>query len=293
MLLTTAGQKLRALREQLGFTIREVEAASQRIAAKHSNDNFSLPLSRLSDIETKGVTPSIFRLYSFSVIYRRDVRELISWYGVDINQTAGDLSLVGPPRSHLSEALAGATATYLPTEIDPGFDSRRTNNMGRMIQRWGLVPLSHLAQLQPERFVYGYIGSEDLTMYPLLLPGAFVQIDESLNKVQEGPWRSEYERPIYFVETREGFLCGWCAVVGDSLVLQPHPLSSALPRSFKQPNEAEVLGQVVGIAMRLNEWFAGGSSGPATRITREAPGHGCALPPAPRPAQSIAKEPIL
>ena len=92
MLLTTAGQKLRALREQLGFTIREVEAASQRIAAKHQNDDFSVPLSRLSDIETKGVIPSIFRLYSFSIIYRRDMRELISWYGVDVNQTAGDLS---------------------------------------------------------------------------------------------------------------------------------------------------------------------------------------------------------
>lgn len=267
--MTTAGQKLRALREELGFTIREVEAASQRIAAKHGNDDFNLPLSRLSDIETKGIIPSIFRLYSFSVIYRRDLRELLSCYGVDVNQTAADLSLMAPPRSHLSEALASATAVQFPTETDPGFDSRRTTDMGRMIQRWGLVPLSHLAQLQPKRFVYGYIGSEDLTMYPLLLPGAFVQVDESLNKVQEGTWRSEYERPIYFVETREGFLCSWCAVVGDSLVLQPHPLSPARPRSFKQPNEAEVLGQVVGIAMRLNEWFAGGSSRPAARAMRE------------------------
>ncbi len=270
MLLTTAGQKLRTLREQLGFTIREVEAASLRIAAKHQNDDFGVPLSRLSDIETKGVIPSIFRLYSFSIIYRRDVRELLSWYGIDVNQTAGDLSLIEPPRSHLSEALASATAIYLPTGIDPGFDARRTTNMSRMIQRWGLVPLSHLAHMQPERFVYGYIGSEDLTMYPLLLPGTFVQIDESRNKVQEGTWRSEYERPIYFVETREGFVCSWCAVVGDSLILQPHPLSPEPPRSLRQPNEAEILGQVVGIAMRLDDWFASSSSRLPARATRES-----------------------
>ena len=119
MLLTTAGQKLRTLRERLGFTIREVEAASSRLAAKHQNDDYSVPLSRLSDIETKGVIPSIFRLYSFSIIYRRDLRELLSWYGIDANRTAGDLSLSEPPRSHLSEAMASAAAIYLPTELDP------------------------------------------------------------------------------------------------------------------------------------------------------------------------------
>jgi hypothetical protein len=269
MLLITAGQKLRALRERLGFTIREVEAASLRIAAKHQNDDFGVPLSRLSDIETKGVIPSIFRLYSFSIIYRRDMRELLSWYGIDVNQTAGDLSLSEPPRSHISEALANTTAMHLPVEIDPGFDVRRTTNISRMVQRWGWVPLSHLAHMQPERFIYGYIGSEDLIMSPLLLPGSFVQIDESRNKVQEGPWRSEYERPIYFVETREGFVCSWCAVVGDSLILQPHPLSPVPPRSFRQPNEAEVLGQVIAIAMRLDDWFSTGSSRPPARATRE------------------------
>ena len=91
-----------------------------------------------------------------------------------------------------------------------------------------------------------------------------------VNKVQEGTWRSEYERPVYFVETREGFMCSWCAVVGDSLILQPHPLSPELPRSLKQPNEAEILGQVVGIAMRLDDWSAASFSRLPTRAARES-----------------------
>jgi hypothetical protein len=37
------------------------------------------------------------------------------------------------------------------------------------------------------------------------------------------------------------------------LVLQPHPLSPVQPRILKDQQEAEVLGQVVGIAMRLEE----------------------------------------
>ncbi len=91
-------------------------------------------------------------------------------------------------------------------------------------------------------------------MYPLLLPGSFVQVDESRDEVAEGTWRAEIERPIYFVETREGFQCCWCALRGDHIVLQPHPLSPVTPRVVRHPQEAEVIGQVVGIAMRLGDW---------------------------------------
>ena len=66
--MIAAGQQLRVLREKLGLTMRDVEIASSALAAKRGNDDFSLTLSRLSDIETKGVIPSIYRLYSLAVI---------------------------------------------------------------------------------------------------------------------------------------------------------------------------------------------------------------------------------
>ncbi len=252
--MNSAGLRLRALREQLGFTIRDVESASQKLASKHGNDDFSIPLSRLSDIETKGIIPSLYRLYSLSVIYRRDYRELLAWYGIDVNLTASDMHLAEPPNSHRSDALESVTQVTVPIGIDPGFDRRRSMNFGRMIQQWGMVPLTYLSELSPEQYTYGYLGSEDFTMYPLLLPGSFLQIDETKSKVQEGIWRSEYERPIYFVETREGYTCCWCSVSGDALVLQPHPLSPLQPRVLQQPQEVEIIGQVVGVAMRLGDW---------------------------------------
>lgn len=252
--LSNAGQKLRHLREQLGFTIRDVENASLRIAARHKNDDFCIPLSRLSDIETKGVTPNIYRLYTLSVIYRRDVKELLSWFGVDTNDTASDLHLTEPPRSHVSGALENTTMVQVPLALDPGFDAQKTMNLGRMIQQWGLVPLSYLAQLLPGSYTYGYIGMQDFTMYPLIMPGSFVQIDETKSAVEQGVWRSEYERPIYFVETRDGFVCCWCSMLDEKLVLQSHPLSPVPPKTFRRPQEAEILGQVVGVAMRLNDW---------------------------------------
>ena len=74
------------------------------------------------------------------------------------------------------------------------------------------------------------------------------------SQVVQGMWRSELERPIYFVETREGYTCCWCSLKGDHIVLQPHPLSPVPVRVLRHPQEAEVIGQVVGIALKLGEW---------------------------------------
>jgi len=255
-----AGKSLRALREKLGLTMRDIETSSARMAEKYRNEEYSIPPSRLSDIETKGVLPSIFRLYTMAVIYRRDLRELLAWYGVDMSNIAADLGVIAPPRSHISEALSGLASVQVPVRLDPAFDHQRTANLGRMVEQWGLVPLSYLAQFAHSDFTYGYIGTEDFTMYPILPPGSFVQVDEEKNKVVEGTWRSEYERPIYFVETRDGHTCCWCSMLRDELILQPHPLSPVQVRILRHPQEAEILGQVVGIAMKLTEWQAFGSS---------------------------------
>ncbi|MGI9103837.1 MAG: helix-turn-helix domain-containing protein [Terriglobales bacterium] len=247
-----AGQQLRALREQLGLTIREVETASTRLAQKYKNDDYEIPLSRLSDIETKGVVPSIFRLYALAVIYRQSLIELLSWYGIDLGRTTADFSIIELTKSHLC-STASPVKIQLPVKMDPSFDLRKTSNIGRMVEQWGRVPLDYLQHFMGADFSYGYIGTEDYAMYPIILPGSFVQIDESRNRVVEGMWRSEYERPIYFVETREGYTCCWCAVRAGQLVLQPHPLSPVQPRIVKDQQEAEVIGQVIGVAMRLGE----------------------------------------
>ena len=249
----TGGHNLRVLRERLGLTMRDIETASEQIARSRSNEEFSVPISRLSDFETKGVIPSFYRLYSLAVIYRKDFRELLVWYGVDLSLPVSDLGISAPPRSHLSSALANQQTVQMPVRMDPAFDPKKTLNFGRMVEQWGTVPLAYLEQFSKVDYTYGYVGSEDLTMYPILPPGSFIQVDESRNKVVEGGWRSEYERPIYFVETREGYTCCWCTVGREDLILQPHPLSPVQPKVVRN-SLAEVVGQVVGIAMRLGEW---------------------------------------
>jgi len=250
--MITPGPNLRTLREKLGLTMRDVEAASERIVRKHDNQNYLITTDGLSDIETKGVTPGIHHLYSLAIIYRLEFNEILNWYGVDLNQTASDLETSSPRRTHLSQALPNTAEITKPVRIDPNFDPRTTSNFAPMVEQWGTVPLAYLQQLAKKDYSYGYIGSEDLTMHPILPPGSFIQVDESRNKVLKGGWRSEYERPIYFVETREGYTCSWCTTSREELILLPHPLSPALP-TVLPAQETEVIGQVIGVAMRVGE----------------------------------------
>jgi transcriptional regulator with XRE-family HTH domain len=252
----SAGRRLREIREQIGLTLRDVEIASTSLSEARGIEDFIVNPSRLSDIETKGVIPSIYRLYVLSVIYRADFTELLKLYGVDLNCTAADFAICSPRRTHRVEVFSGSSSVQVPIKLDPSFDIKRSSNLGRMIENWGLVPLQFLGELSKKKYIYGYIGMEDLTMYPMIPPGSFLQIDEDRCRVEEGPWRSEIERPIYFVETREGHLCSWCSVKRGEIILQSHPLSPVPPRILKHPQEAEVIGQVVGMAMRLVEWYA-------------------------------------
>src|SRR5258708_17650660 len=117
-----AGKSLRTLREKLGLTMRDIETSSARMAEKYRNEEFSIPPSRLSDIETKGVLPSIFRLYTLAVIYRRDLPEMLAWYSVDMKNIAADLSLISSPRSDPSQAVSGLASGLMPSPMVPRID---------------------------------------------------------------------------------------------------------------------------------------------------------------------------
>jgi len=253
----SAGMALRRIRDSLNLTMRDVENASAIVSQRHGSQEYLIPPSRLSDIETKGVVPSVFRFYCLAAIYRKPVRDLLQFYGIELEETGADWDTSQPASSHLVTLESERGVCRMPVKLDPGFDVRETSDLGRMVQQWGAVPFSLLDHLAAQNYTYAFIGSEDFTMYPILQPGSFVQVDESKRAVVERQWRSEYERPIYFVETREGFACAWCSVRLNSLVLQPHPLSPTPVRVLKHPQEAEVIGQVVGAAMRIGNLRSG------------------------------------
>jgi len=90
-------------------------------------------------------------------------------------------------------------------------------------------------------------------MYPLIQPGSLVLIDETSRKIVNSGWNNEFDRPIYFLEHRGGYACGWCSLHEKTLLLQPHAASMCAPQIHAFPDEIDVLGQVTAVAMHLDQ----------------------------------------
>jgi transcriptional regulator with XRE-family HTH domain len=249
-----AGQKLRRVRERLNLRVRDVEQATQKIADKYRNDEFTVLINRVSEIENRKLIPSLYKLYSLCAIYRLDFQDVLEWYGISLESLPVDSLFAEVPQTHLTSFQAGSRGeVLLPLSLDPGIDLRRTTYLSRMIQRWGKLPLLFLEALELKEHRYGFIGTEDWFMYPLLLPGTFIMVDETTRKIASSGWTNEFERPIYFFEHRQGYACGWCNLKDDKLILQPHPASLCTPEIYKYPSEIDMVGQVIGIATRLDQ----------------------------------------
>jgi transcriptional regulator with XRE-family HTH domain len=250
------GLRLRQVRERLTLTYRDVERSSFELAARRGRAEFILHISRLADIENRGVTPSIHKLYTLAVIYHLNPVDIFKWYEVPMDQLFSDSTAFPAPATHL---MAPPLSLRIPIHFDPAFDPKRTEYLSRMVEQWGQLEgvLTNTTSPGNSQYRYGYIGLCDCRMAPILRPGSIVLVDTSLHRIEDGYWSSEYDRPMYFIEIRGGYRCGWFHKDGNRLVMQPHPLSRCAPESWGVPEEAEIVGRVVGVVTRLNEpWSA-------------------------------------
>ena len=65
-------------------------------------------------------------------------------------------------------------------------------------------------------------------------------------------WNHEFDRPIYFLLTRTGYVSGFCELDKEQewLTLVPHPLSYETNRRWRYRKEIEVIGTVAAVFMR-------------------------------------------
>jgi len=247
------GEQLKSIRLRLGITTREVEDQSRKISETEGNEEFYVSNGWLTQIENTQSVPSIFKCYSLAVIYRVKFATLLNLLGVDLDNIARYQLDSNLERTHLAnvEVYDKERSITFPVHFDRAFSVEKTSLLSRMVEVWGEVPIALIQHLDIRHGQYGYIGLKDFTLYPLLRPGSFVQIDQRMNRVQPFKWRTEYDRPIYFVELRDGYACSWCELHDNQLTLIPHPLSPCHIRQYEYSTEAEVIGRVTAVAMRI------------------------------------------
>jgi len=249
----SAGERLKELRVRLGLTTRDVEAKSQQIADERHSREYYLSHAWVTDIENGKFTPSIYKFHTFSTIYNRRITELLSYFGLPFGDLSRHRMSIGVPRTHLLDSGTDLDMEKvpLPVQFKPEFRLERTNLLARVVEKWDEIPVGFLQHLDLRKSVYGYIGLEDYTLFPLIRPGSLVEIDAHQRKISTEKWKTEFDRPIYFVELRNGYVCSWCQVDRGQLIVIPHPHSHQDVRRFDYPSQAEIVGRVTGVAMRI------------------------------------------
>lgn len=249
------GEQLRDIRLRLGITTRTVAEYSQKIAEARGNPEFYISNPWLSQLENSQSVPSIYKLYSLSCIYHIKFSDLLATFGLNLQNLSEDQQLSPLQKTHLTgvEMSDGDATVSFPVKFDPSFTLENTTLLSRLVEIWGEVPVALIQRLDLKHSLYGYIGLDDYMLYPLLRPGSFVQIDPEVRKCSPRQSQSEYDRPIYFVELRDGYACSWCEVQEGYLLLLPHPLSPSKVRRLAYGKEAEIVGRVTAVAMRIND----------------------------------------
>jgi transcriptional regulator with XRE-family HTH domain len=251
------GLRLRQIRERLGLTYRDVQRASLALARVHTRSQFTVHISRLADIENGGVIPSLHKLYALAVVYHLNPIDILRWYEIPLDQFLGDAVSFAAPQTHLMAVPAFLRDTQrLVSSVSDCTDFLARN----AAEQSGF---GNILNSENGHHRYASIGLEDHRMEPILRPGSVVLLDVSVRRLQESEWSNEYDRPMYFVELHEGYRCGWFQQEGTRLAMQPHPLSRCMPESWKTPDDAEIVGRVIGVVSRLPV--------PLKALSRESP----------------------
>ena len=249
-----AGLRMKGLRERLGLTLREVEAHSRRLADQKQNQDFFISRGWLNNIENGVYTPSIFKLYALGAIYHVHWSSIFSLFGCNLSDFGRDQALFAPRKTQLASGAVDSDDTMVvPMSPREELQLDRTNLLSRLGEIWGEIPIRLIQHLDLRNGVYGFVGMSDRTMYPIIRPGSIVQIDQNQQRILPLRWPNEHERPIYFIELRGQYICSWCEMREGYLSAVPHPNSKCEVRRFSHPREAEIVGRVIGVTMRLVE----------------------------------------
>ena len=237
------GGKLRAARLQWQLTLREVEERSNRLAQEWGNPAYQISASWLDRVERENRVLSATKLIVLAVIYGLTAAQLLALCSpagakpemLEPSSTPNATLLLakGPLEEHARLWLPDKLVTDPPPEMTMLLPTEQ-----------GVLPVHYRR---------GIIGERDRSLEPMIRAGSIVLIDTQKRAIaSRRQWNHEFDRPIYFLLTRTGYVSGFCELDKDSewLTLVPHPLSYETSRRWRYRKEIDVIGTVAAVFMR-------------------------------------------
>jgi transcriptional regulator with XRE-family HTH domain len=186
------GARLRAIRRQWHLSLREVE--------ERGDLSYQVSAGWLARLERGKHELTVNKLTALAEIYSIPLDHL--------------LRAVYPRNAETQnpDQLSSPNATELPTE-----------GLGEVLARRSLGAKPPLVGLSPDEttlvpsengpsrtpYLGAIIGKLDLTLNPMIPAGSIVQIDTRKRDISpKEDWTHEFQRHIYFLKTRDAYVCG-------------------------------------------------------------------------------------
>jgi transcriptional regulator with XRE-family HTH domain len=238
------GNNLRDARLRWKLSLREVEERSSQLAAQWQNPAYRISASWLDRVEREDRGLAATKLIVLAVIYGLTAEQMIALCPESGVGPGHELSQVSAPNATLllsSGSLEQHSKQWLPdsflTDLLPDATTLLPSGQG----------------ILPSQYKRGVIGQRDRMLEPMIRGGSIVLIDTQKRAIaSRKEWTHEFDRPIYFLVTRVGYVSGFCELDKESdwLTLVPHPLSYETSKRWKYRKEIEVIGTVAGVLMR-------------------------------------------
>ena len=237
------GGKLRAARAQWQLTLREVEERSARLAEEWGNPAYKISASWLDRVERENGGLSAAKLVVLAFIYGLNAEQMLGMF-TPASADPTQLEQTSRPNATLllvKGALEEHAKLWLPDKLVTDPPPEETT----------LLPAEQ--GVMPVHYRRGIIGQQDRTLEPMVRAGSIVLIDTQKRAIaNRREWTNEFDRPIYFLLTRKGYVSGFCELDKESewLTLVPHPLSFESSKRWRYRKEIEVIGTVAAVFMR-------------------------------------------
>ncbi|WP_263376666.1 helix-turn-helix domain-containing protein [Granulicella aggregans] len=236
------GGKLRAARLAWKLTLREVEQRTLRLAQQWGNPAYRISASWLDRVERENRGLSATKLIVLANIYSLTPDQMLGMCPTPDAAFTPSEDLSVPNATLLAEGNLDAYAkVWLPDTLVTEAPAEAT----------ALLPAEQ--GLLPSHYRRAVIGRQDRTLEPMIRAGSIVLIDTQKRSIAtRREWNHEFDRPIYFLMTREGYVSGFCELDKESdwLTVIPHALSFESNRRWRYRKDIEVVGTVVAAVIR-------------------------------------------
>lgn len=246
-----AGKVLRRLREMWGLSTRDIEAKSSLIAEHWQDKAYFIDASYFNKIET-GQQP----------ILNVSMGKAVSMMEILSRGSGTLLKLCRPPRGHIlvEDFLGGPSSTGV---IDEGRLAEGVSQLLAVADLSIAIPNNTTLKMLPDvydmraphpfqdrkRYLRVIVGKSDLCLYPYVLPGTLLIVDREYRRIpKDREFDNEFQRPIFLVDTHDGYFCCWCELVDDTDMVRivQFPTGKLPSRSLHQPLKLGAQIEIVG-----------------------------------------------